>query len=97
MVLADGRGRGKGGLSMSLGSDYPEKLDKAMNEAIARHIVGASLRTWHTSADEERMIEDIEYALEETSDYIRNFLMDLPGVGSNGLERFHESFRGRED
>ena len=64
-----------------------------MNEAIARHIVGASLKSWHTAQDEQKMIEDLEYALGETDELILNYLRDIPGVGSDGLERFYEKFR----
>ena len=85
---------------MSLGSENPELLDEAFQDALVARIV--RIKPWHTATDEERMRDEIKYSLSEmscpTKDdpgayQIYQYLMDLPGVGEDALDRFHEHWR----
>ena len=87
---------------MSLGSEYPELLDEAFIKAIAARVVGKAHRTWHTAADEQRMLEEVEYTLSEmscpTKDdpgafLVYDFLCNLNEIGFDALDRFHEHWR----
>ena len=85
---------------MSLGSHNPELLDEAFQDALVARIV--KVTSWHTQMDEERMRDEVKFTLSEMSYpakddpgayQIYKFLLDLPGVGEDALDRFYEHFR----
>jgi hypothetical protein len=82
---------------MSLASHNPEKFEEACLDAIAAHLTG----TWYKPAyrvSEQEFLEEVrgivaELPYKPAGRAVFDALMDLPGVGSNALDRFHEMFR----
>lgn len=84
---------------MSLASHNPEMFDAACVTAIAAHIYRQTKREWCPGTDLEQF-EEIESAvatLQQSSEpglqAVFDVLMNLPGVSSDALDRFHEMFR----
>lgn len=93
---------------MSLGSEYPEKFDEALHRSLAEKIVSRLVpeQLWRwPSKDENALIEDVAYSLDQLSwtDHadkdnepgraiIYQYLLDQAD-STDVLERFHEMFR----
>lgn len=87
---------------MSSGSHNPEKLEAAFVEAITAFIYKRTKMEWWPGTDQENfetieaVVASLAYANGAESrgpHAVFKILMELPGVSSDALDRFHEMFR----
>jgi len=81
---------------MSLGSEFPEKFDEALESLVVDHAVKAYHKTWHTETREElrekvwHSLSDLRYSNDPGDNALYRLLTDNVDAGA-ALNRFHES------